>query len=403
MIRLANRNRTSRPDNIILGLTLTLVGIGLVMVYSAGAPQSDSPYHYLQKQLLWVVIGVALMIVISRLNLKALDETWFVGLLLAAAFVMLTLVYIPGLAAPSKGAHRWIHLGATKFQPSEFAKGAMVFFFAHYLSRRGEKIRQFMAGVLPMVGGALVFMGMIFAEPDLGAGMMIALLMLVMLFIGGAQLRVMGAGAALGALGFVGLILIEPYRVKRIFAFLHPWADPSGASYQIKQSLVALGRGGIFGVGIGNGFQKLFYLPEIHTDFILANLGEEMGLFGIVMVLALFTALIFRGMWLAMRSKEPFVRFLGVGATALLGMQVIVNAGVVMCLLPTKGLAMPFLSYGGSSALLNFSLVGLILAVGRHSTPEPVRDETLNFLLRRDPTRGDAETPCLDGRNIYIS
>lgn len=403
MIRLPSRFRISRPDKIILGLTLTLVGIGLVMVYSAGAPYGDSPYFYLKKQLIWVAIGIVLMIILSRLNLKNLDETWFIGLLLCLAFVLLTLVYVPGLAAPTKGAHRWIHLGANKFQPSEFAKGVMVLFFAHYLSQRGEKIRQFMAGVLPMVGGALVFMAMIFAEPDLGAGVMIAMLLLVMLFVGGAKLRVLGAGGLAGVLGFVGLILVEPYRVKRIFSFLHPWADPLGASYQIKQSLVALGRGGIFGVGIGNGFQKLFYLPEIHTDFILANLGEELGLLGIVMVLALFTALVFRGMWLAMRSKEPFVRFVGVGATALLGLQVIVNAGVVMCLLPTKGLAMPFLSYGGSSALLNFSLIGLILAVGRHSTPEPVRDETLNFLLRRDPARDDLGTPCLDGRNTYTS
>jgi len=388
----AARQVVADMDRVVTILLLIVVGIGLVMVCSASSPLDENdPLLYLKKQAVWVALGFVLMLTISRMNLKALDNTWTIGLLLCLSFSFLLLVFVPGLAAPAKGSSRWIHLGSFKMQPSEVTKGMMVLFFAHYLSQMGAGIRRFAKGMLPMTGIAGLFMLVILLEPDMGGATMIFLLMMVMFYLGGAKKWVLSLYLALAGSAFVTAMLLVPYQRRRLFSFLHPWEDPTGAGYQIKNSLVALGRGGVTGVGFGNGFQKLGYLPEIHTDFILANLGEERGLIGLLFVFFLFAALIFRSMRLAMRNKDPFIRFVGLGAASLLGLQVLVNGGVVMCLLPTKGLAMPFLSYGGTSALLNFSLIGLILAAGRASAPPPRRETTLNMLTARHSSTGDLE------------
>jgi len=400
MINQAPEKNQRLPDGIVLLLVLILAGIGLVMVYSAGAPLDRNPYHYLSHQAVFFVCGITLMLVLSNINLARLNKTWIIVGLMIVSFVALCLVWVPPFASPIKGKiFRWMKLGPVTMQPSELAKGAMVLFLAYYLAYVGVEVRRFWKGVAPPAMVAALYASVIVIEPDLGAAAMIGLLLLVMLFIGGVKKRILGAVFALSGLAVSAMVIVTPWRLRRIVAFLHPWDDPKGASYQIIQSIIALGSGGLTGVGLGNGRQKLYYLPEIHNDFILANLGEELGLLGILSVLTLFAFLIWRAIKITMRAPEPFVRLVGVGAASLLALQVIVNAGVVMCLLPTKGLALPFLSYGGSSALLNFGLVGLIISAGRTGAPRAARREVLNLL----PSRAKKEEACLEEPNISIS
>lgn len=391
-------------DPGILLLVVAIVGIGLVMICSASYPlEQDNPYHYLKRQAVWVAAGLIIMMLIARTNLEAFNSTWFLGLLLGASFLSLVLVFVPGVCAPANGAHRWLRIGSQTFQPSEFTKGLLVLFFAHYLAQTGDGIQRFVRGVLPMTVVTLVFIGLILLEKDLGSSVMVALLMMFMLFLGGAKKRVLAVYSLLGMTALGALIYTVPYQRQRIFSFLHPWDDPTGAGYQIKNSLVALGRGGIDGVGIGNGFQKLHYLPEIHTDFVLANLGEEKGLLGLLVVFGLFAVLVFRSLQVSMRHENDFVRLAGVGAATLLCLQVLVNAGVVMCLLPTTGLALPFISYGGSSALLNFGLIGLILSAGRTGATRAVRNKTVTYVPGRGRKAASLEGKCLDARNTFTS
>ncbi len=390
-------------DRPLLFLLLVIISIGLVMVSSASFPLHENPYHYFTRQLVFVGIGLVLMFFIGSRDIHRLNSTPLVVTLLAVSGVLLALCFVPGIAAPANGARRWLQIGPISGQPSEIAKGAALLFFAHFLARKGEDVRDFWRGVLPVTLAALVIIGGIIIEPDLGGSTMVGLLMMVMLFLAGARLRVLGLYALGGLTGFVALMLSNPYQLRRLMSFLHPWDDPTGTSYQIKNSLIALGRGGLTGVGVGNGMQKLFFLPEIHNDFILANLGEELGLLGLWLVFILFGLLVFRSMRLAMRCREPFARLIGAGAAALLGLQVVVNAAVVMCLAPTKGLAIPFLSYGGSSAVLNFSLIGLILAVGRAGGPKTAPEAGVAWHPLRDRRVAGLEEPCSDVRNTSIS
>jgi len=390
-------------DRPAVFLVMLIVSAGLVMVSSASFPLDDDPYHYFVRQLMFVGIGLALMVFIGLCDIRRLDSPVLVWGLAAISLLLLALCLVPGVGVEINHARRWIRIGPFQGQPSEIAKGVALLFFAYYLAHRGDGARGFWRGVVPVVAVASVFAVAIVIEPDLGGASMIGLLLMVMLFLAGARLRVLGAFAMLGAAGFAAILWHYPYQRARIFAPLHPWVDPTGASYQITNSLIAFGRGGVTGVGVGNGLQKLFYLPEINSDFILANLAEELGLIGLWIVLILFGLLVFRAMRLAMRSREPFVRLVGAGAAALLGLQVVVNAGVVMCLLPTKGLAFPFMSYGGSSAILNFSLVGLILSVGRASAPRAAHEPAQPWSPWQKRGPSGPEDSCSDARNIYTS
>ncbi len=390
-------------DRPLLLLVAIVVSLGLVMVSSASFPLDENPYHYFVRQLCFVLVGLALMFFIGSRDIRRFDSKTLVYALVIAAVILLALPFVPHVGQKINHARRWFKLGPVSGQPSELAKGIALLFFAWYLAHKGEGIRAFWRGVAPITVVAGVFIGAVIIEPDLGGSTMIGLLLMVMLFLAGARLRVLTLYSIIGGAGFTAIMLTSAYQRIRFFSFLHPWDDPTGASYQIKNSLIALGRGGVGGVGVGNGLQKLFFLPEIHTDFILANLGEELGLIGLWATFILFGVLVFRAMRLAMRSREPFVRLIGAGAAALLGLQVVVNAGVVMCLLPTKGLAIPFMSYGGSSAILNFSLIGLILAVGRASAPRTAPEPTSAWSPLRDRASGGLEDSCSDGPSTSIS
>jgi cell division protein FtsW len=381
-------------DPLILTLVAGLAALGLLMVFSVSLSLKGGPVYYLRTQAEYMLGGVALMLAVSFGNLRRLNDWRVVYAMLGVVFVLLLLVFKAPFAAPANHAHRWLRL-PLHMQPSEFAKGALLLFMAHHLAQAGDKIRSLVYGVLPMVGITGLFAAVIAKEPDLGAATTIAFLLLVMLFIGGARKRLLAAFFALSVPPVAYLIIATPWRLKRLLGFLNPAADTLGVNWQSWQAQIAIGRGGLTGVGFGNGWQKLNYVPEMHTDFILANLGEELGLVGLLAVFLLFFALVWRSIRLTMKAEEPFLRLCGVGASALLGVQIVVNAGVVMSLLPNKGLAMPFFSYGGSNTLLNFFLTGVILAVARTRREEDsVQRKVLHVLPRRTLADAAGEPTC---------
>ncbi len=349
---------------------------GVVMVYSAtvvtGAEALSN--HYLAKQLLFSLVGIAAMIGVTRLDYRKLGRPRNVYLLLFATVVMLVLVHVEPFGSRRGGASRWIDLGITSFQPSEFAKAVVVIFLASSIARKGEeKMATGRFGIWPHLVIPGVVVGLFMTQPDFGSTAILCLIIAVMLFVGGARishlLMLAAPAIALGA----AAVITAPYRLKRILAFLNPWADPRGSGYQVIESLVAVGSGGVWGRGLGDGRQKLKYLPEIHTDFIFSNIAEEAGLIGVAITMVLFAILVIRGMRIARRAPDPFGRYLAWGVSSLLGLEIVLNLGVVMSLLPTKGLALPFLSYGGTSVVISFMLVGLLLSVSRWSEPESSR------------------------------
>jgi cell division protein FtsW len=378
------------------GATLTLVAVlsalGLLMVYSVSLPLGDDPYDMLKTQARYMAGGVLVMLAFAYLDLRRWLHDWRVVVpAMAVMLAFLVLVFVPHVEAPAKNAHRWVKY-PFHMQPSEFAKGVLLVFYAHYLAVKGEGIRRFVGGVAPMAAVTLPYLALIAKEPDLGGAATIGAMLIAMLYIGGARKRVLGVGFLAGAAGVAGLILVTPWRIKRLLGFLNPEADTLGVNWQSWQAQIAIGRGGLFGVGFGNGWQKLHYVPEMHTDFILANLGEELGLLGLLVVFFLFFALIWRAIRLTMKAEDPFLRLLGVGASTLLGLQIVVNAAVVMSLLPNKGMAMPFFSYGGSNTLLNFFLAGVILGVARMRRAEPeLQRKVVHVLPRREPALAAGE------------
>ncbi|MBZ0273908.1 putative lipid II flippase FtsW [bacterium] len=386
-----------RPDLMLIGMAVMLAVCGLVLVYSATvskpmmpagaagapAPADDaltaeptraSGMQYLQRQIVFFIIGLAVMAWVASWDYRRLADRRIAYVLLLGAMGALALTHAPGIGKSVNGAARWIALGSVRVQPGEFAKVAVVIFLAMSIARRGEeKMRSLKFGVMPNVTIPGVVIGLLMLQPDFGSSVIVAAIVGVMLFVGGARLWHLGLGALASAGLFAGALIAAPYRMRRMLAFLDPWEDYRGSGYQTIQSLVAFGSGGVTGRDLGAGRQKLAYLPEIHTDFVFSNLGEELGFIGAFVAIALFSVLIFRGMIVARRAADPFGRLLGFGAIALIGIQVIINMGVVMGLLPTKGLALPFFSYGGSSLIASFILIGLLLSVSRYADLEEAR------------------------------
>jgi cell division protein FtsW len=310
----------------------------------------------------------------AHIDYRRLGKVSWVYAIMFAAIVTLVLVHVPGIGLTRGGASRWLDLGVTSFQPTEFAKVAIVVFLASSIARKGEeKMSTAQFGIVPHLVIPGVFAALLYSQPDYGSIVIMAVIVGIMLFVGGARVAHLFALAAPMLFGLAAAIAVAPYRLKRVTAVLNPWEDPQGSGYQIIQSLIAFGSGGLFGRGLGDGRQKLAYLPEIHTDFIFSNVAEEAGLFGVFITMALFTALVIRGMRIARRAQDPFGRYLAWGLSTLLGLEVVLNLGVVMSLLPPKGLALPFLSYGGTSMLISFMMVGLLLSVSRWTDPEGAR------------------------------
>ncbi|HDX9589418.1 TPA: stage V sporulation protein E [Bacillus pseudomycoides] len=357
------------PDFILIIVTLLLLTVGMVMVYSASAvwasyKMGDS-FFFAKRQLLFAGLGVVAMFFIMRIDYWVWRT--YSKLILLICFVLLILVLIPGIGLVRGGARSWIGIGAFSIQPSEFMKFAMIIFLAKFLSEKQKMITSFKQGLLPSLSFVFVAFGMIMLQPDLGTGTVMVGTCIVMIFVSGARIFHFAMLGLIGVAGFVGLIASAPYRIKRITSYLDPWADPLGSGFQIIQSLLAIGPGGLFGLGLGQSRQKFLYLPEPQTDFIFAILSEELGFIGGSFVLLLFSLLLWRGIRVALGAPDLYGTFLAVGIVAMIAIQVMINIGVVTGLMPVTGITLPFLSYGGSSLTLMLMAVGVLLNISRHS------------------------------------
>ncbi|MBN2125919.1 MAG: putative lipid II flippase FtsW [Deltaproteobacteria bacterium] len=352
-------------DYVLLVPTLLLLGLGLVTIYSASsflaAHEMGDSYYYLKKQGAFCLLGLCLMIVAK--NLPGALYSRLAYPLLFLSLLLLSLLLVPGIGVKAGGASRWLRFGGMTLQPSEVAKLSLALYIAYSMAKKGKDMGLFSKGFLPHLMVAGLFMVLILLQPDLGTCVIVGCWLMVLLFIGGANLLHLALILVAAVPGLLWLIGQESYRLKRWWAFLNPWEDPQGLGFQIIHSFLAFGSGGIFGVGLGNSKQKLFYLPEPHTDFILSITAEELGFVGLTTVVVLFGILIIRGIKIALDAKDLYSTYLAMGISTMIGIQVLINMGVVMGLLPTKGLTLPLISYGGSSLVMTLSGIGILLNI----------------------------------------
>lgn len=352
-------------DLVLLLMVVALTSFGVVMIYSASSVMAAKNYQdgafFLKRQGVFALIGFTIAAVTMRIDYHIWQK--LAVPLLFVSLILLVLVLIPGIGGKVKGASRWIKLPGFNLQPSEFAKIAMIMYMAYSIDKKQDRIKLLSAGFLPYMVVLMVLLGLILKQPDLGAALTLAGVTILMLFAAGTRL-VFILGTMMVAAPFIWyLIYNSAYRWRRIKAFMNPELDPTGIGWQITQSKYAFGAGGLLGQGLGEGKQKLFYLPEAHTDFILSVVGEELGFVGVVVIIGMFFILVQRAMRIALATQEPFGRFLAMGIAILFAIEATVNMGVVTGILPTKGLALPFLSYGGSSLLVSLFAVGVLLNI----------------------------------------
>jgi cell division protein FtsW len=355
-------------DYVTLGLVAALLLIGLIMVTSASmsiaARDLGSPFFYLQRQFGYGCVGVLMAWVATRVPTELWEK--YSTPLLFIGLGLLLLVLIPGIGAMVNGARRWLRVGPVNFQVSELARVLVLTWICAYCVRKRDALEKTLGGLLTPVAPLGLAAVLLLLEPDFGATTVLFATGCAILFIGGARLRYV-LGLVATAICFLGLmVLISPYRLKRLTGFMHPWDDRFATGFQLTQSLIAIGRGSWFGVGLGSGVQKLFYLPEAHTDFVFAVLAEELGLVGVVGVILLFLALVWRSFRIARMASAaglPFQAYLALAFGIWVGVQAIVNIGVNMGLLPTKGLTLPLLSYGRSSLLVTLAWIGVLLRI----------------------------------------
>jgi cell division protein FtsW len=360
---------TRRFDFILLSVALGLVAIGIVMVYSTSAiiagDRFGDPYYFLKRQALYAGVGFFLMIGMMFFPYGVLKRLAYPIFILSV--LALIAVLIPGIGHRAGGSMRWLKIAGFTFQPSEFAKLGLIIFLAYFLTKKEEKIRSFSFGFLPTLLLSGLMIGLILKEPDFGAALFLTAMVFILLFISGARVIYI-ASAFLVAVPAVYLFLMNAeYRYKRLIGFIRPWEDPTGTSFQIIQSFLSFGSGGLFGLGLGEGRQKLFFLPAPHTDFIFSIIGEELGLIGAMGVVLLFFILTLRGIQIGMSIQDRFGSYLAIGITLMISLQAVINMGVVLGLLPTKGLTLPFVSYGGTSLIANFIGLGILLHLSAHA------------------------------------
>ncbi|HEY1655517.1 MAG TPA: putative lipid II flippase FtsW [Candidatus Tumulicola sp.] len=356
------------PDVVLFAVVATLVGIGLVMVFSASsaiayAEHGDIAY-YVKRQLIWLAAGSLAALAVYRMDLTRLKRA--APYLLVAALIGLLLVFVPHIGLDVNGGRRWIGLSSLSFEPSEFAKLAMVVYLAAMLAARGERITSLARGLFPLCIPVLVIAMLVLKEPDMGTASLFVFVAFSMFFAAGARIFHLVAILAVTAPIAAISVMASPYRRARIFAFVDPWKDPQNYGFHIVQSLLALGSGGLFGMGLGASRAKFFYLPEQYTDFIFSVLGEELGLIGAFAVVALFVTLAYRAVKIAIAAPDRFGFFLAVGSAAMIVIQAFINVGVVTSSWPVTGVPLPFVSFGGSSLVVNLIAVALIANVGRH-------------------------------------
>ena len=355
-------------DRWMFTVTAILVFIGLVMIFSASAVMAKerfgSAYEFLFKQLIYAVAGLVTMVVAMKVDYKRLQNPALVFLLLGFTTLFLISVFFLDRA---HGTHRWFHLGPISFQPSELAKPALILFLAWFLENKTREMDDWRNTLIPAVVPTTVFLALIVFQPDLGTAIACAGITACMLFVAGIRLRYFGYALAASILPLYFLIFHVSYRKDRILAFLNPYADPQGRGFHMIQSLIAVATGGVTGLGLMEGKQKLFYLPEPHTDFIFAVTAEELGLVGALAVIILFAIFLWRGTRAALRTQDNFGRFLAVGITSMITLQAFINISVVLGLMPTKGIPLPFVSYGGSSLFVTLACVGVLLNITKQA------------------------------------
>jgi len=360
-------NVRSAPDFWIIASTLSLLTIGVVMVYSASAVNAfydfGDSFYYLKRQLIFAILGVIAMYFTMNIDYHFWKK--HAKILLIIAFVFLGLVLIPGVGVVRGGARSWLGISSFGIQPSEFMKLALVLFLAKMLSNEQHRLTDFLTGLLPPLALAGAAFGLIMLQPDLGTGVVLFGAALIVIYAAGARIGHLAGLATIGLIGFVGLIVAAPYRLQRITAFLDPWADPLGAGYQAIQSLYAIGPGGLAGLGLGMSRQKYSYLPEPQTDFIFSIVAEELGFIGGAVVIVLFLMLMWRGMRVAITATDTFGSLLAVGIIGIFAVQVVINIGVVIGMMPVTGITLPLISAGGSSLTLMLTSIGILLNISR--------------------------------------
>lgn len=351
----------------ITAITFLLIFFGVIMIYSSSGvyamQELGDKLYFLKRHVLFLCAGSIFTLGIMAIDYR--DFQKYAKPMLLLAILLLVLVLIPFIGKASYGARRWFKIGVFYFQPSEYAKLAMLFYVSDFLARKHNQIRNFFQGFLPIMLVMGLVCILILKQPDLGSTLLISVITLIMIFIAGARLSHIGMLGVLALPAFYFLVYRVPYRWTRIVTFIDPWRDSQGAGFQLTQSQIALGSGGLWGVGLGKSVQKLFYLPAAHTDFILSILGEELGFLGCFTVIGLFICLIWQGARIAKRTTDLFGYYLSIGIVSMIGLQAFVNIGVSIGALPTKGLPLPFISYGGSALVFNMLSIGLLLNISR--------------------------------------
>lgn len=374
-----------RAAGILLIATLLLVTIGVVMLFSTSSLYAREKYgdsnYLLKRQLVWLAVG-AVGCVAAAATPYPLLRKWCVPALILTA-VLLVLVLVPHVGRKIGGARRWLSFAGMQVQPSEFSKLALILWLAHYLAKEKRRIEQFSRGFMVPLAVVCLFLVLILVEPDFGTTALLGMVSFAMMFIAGVRLLYLIPTMLGGLSAFGVLIWHSPVRAERMMAFMDLEKYKAGKGYQVWQAMLAFGSGGIDGLGLGNSRQKMFWLPEAHTDFIGAIIGEELGLIGMIAVLALFVAVLVCGVIISMKTPDMYGQYLGMGITMLIALQTLINIGVVTAWLPTKGLPLPFISYGGSSLMMNLIAIGVLFSLFRHGASESL-NESREFFAQRE-------------------
>lgn len=365
-------------DPLIFMSVFLLIGLGLIMVYSSSAAiayqKFNDPYYFFKRQLSWIILGALLMSFFMRLDYSALQNITYPVLIIT--LVLLVLVLFPQFGKKVGGAQRWLQLGGFTFQPSELAKFTLILYVVHSLVKKQEKIKDFFYGYLPNLVVLGIFSILFLLQPDMGTTVIMLTVIFILFFIAGIKFSHLFYSILMLLPALCAAVLNSEYQRNRIVSFLNPEKDPLGSGYQIIQSFLAFGRGNIFGMGLGDGRQKLFFLPEPHTDFIFSIIGEELGFVGTVIVVLLFLVIIWRGVQIALKSTDLYGAYLSLGLTSLIGVQAMVNLAVSVGLLPTKGLTLPFVSMGGSSLIVSMVSAGVLLNISKKAGVKKQRSAT---------------------------
>ncbi len=374
-------------DVVFLIAVLALIAIGTVEIYSASAVYATKSFgtstYFLTRHLMYVSLGLVAMWCAASFDYGRFRKLVYPLL----AFGLLMLVGVLFVGSRVGGARRWFHAGPLSFQPVEIAKLALVVYLSYSLAKKQEKLKTFTIGFLPHLAVCGIMMVLLLKQPDLGSSLILAATTLILLFVAGTKLSYILLAVMTGAPVVYHAIVGTPWRLKRMIAFLDPWQFRQGVGYQITESLISIGSGGLTGLGLGDGKQKLFYMPEAHTDFIMSNVGEELGWIGFAVVLVLFGILVWRGLRAAIGARDTFGTYLAIGLTSIFALQCLVNTGVVLGALPAKGLTLPFVSYGGTSLIMSMFCAGIVLNVSRRASAREARPRLANDLGNRKRRR----------------